>query len=375
MKKYAQPLGLILILLVLSTTAMAQATLSAPSTTPSTGAAATQSALNSLATLPEAETLIYFNPQRILNQAAPRLMPAKDLAIMRQAFEEIRLNAGIDPSKVEYVVLAVRFRKPAVDLGFNPPEVMAVAGGDFNAESLLTLAKLASGGKLREETYGAKTLNLMTIDPIAKEAEKNPILQSFAELGVVALNATTLALGSPGYLKAAIDAEGGTGRISSESLNSLLRDPNALVSAAGSPWSAFAKSFGMRGTEAAERAARCESQLGDFYVAITMDAANFVLRGSMNADNPDTAKIMKNLLSGLLVHAQSFPEPTAQAALKTLTLTAEDSEVVLRADVPPQMILDFIKTQTAPRKEETAPMKSTTPAKKRAPVRRKRRSS
>ena len=32
-------------------------------------------------------------------------------------------------------------------------------------------------------------------------------------------------------------------------LNSLVRDPNALISFAGTPWGSFAKSFGMLGTE------------------------------------------------------------------------------------------------------------------------------
>ncbi len=369
MKKLNQPLGLLLALLVLSTTALSQAALTAPAREP----AIRQTVLSTLAILPEADTLIYLNPQRILNEAAPRLMPEKDLAGMRQAFTEIKQNVGIDPSQIEYLVIAMRFRKPEADLSFNLPEMMAITGGDFSADSLLTLAKLASGDKLREEKYGSKTLSLMTIDPIVKEAEKNPILKSYTEMGIVALNATTIAIGSPRYLKAAIDASEGTGQISAESLNSLLRDPNALISAAGSPWSAFAKSFGMRGTESAARTARCESQLGDFYVALTMEAANFVLRGAMHADNPDTAKIMRNLLSGLLAQAKSIPDPTAQNALKALTLTAEESEVVLRADIPQQMVLDFIKKQTAPK--EVAPAKSAAPVKKKAPVRRRRKAA
>ena len=188
--------------------------------------------LAALANLPEADALIYFNPQRILNEAAPRFMSEKDLVDMRKGFEELRTNVGIDPSKIDYLVIAVRFRKPSADLSFNAPEIMAVAGGDFSAESLLGLARMASGGKLRDEKYGKKTLSLMTIEPIAKEAEKNPILKAFSEVGVVSLNATTLAAGTPGYLRAAIDASEGNGRISTQALNSLLRDPNALASAA-----------------------------------------------------------------------------------------------------------------------------------------------
>ena len=75
---------------------------------------------------------------------------------------------GIDPTKVDYIVIAVRFKKPTADLNFQPPEFMVVASGDFSADSLLVLARMASQGKLRDEKYGDKTMGLMTIDPIAK---------------------------------------------------------------------------------------------------------------------------------------------------------------------------------------------------------------
>lgn len=334
-----------------------------------------QSAINSLSALPEADTLIYINPQRILNEAAPLLMPEKDLAAMRSGFEQMRQDAGVDPTKIEFLVIAVRFRQPAADLSFALPEIMAVAGGDFSADSLLMIARRASGGRLRDETYGAKTLGLMTIDPIAREAEKTPMLKPFSELGIVALNATTIAFGSVGYLKAAVDAGEGTGRISPASLASLFRDQTVLMSAAGSPWRAFAKSFGMHGTQAAPRTPRCESQLGDFYVAVTMDATNFLLRGSMHADNPDTAKIMRNLAATLMGQAAAIPDPGVQQTLKSIALTAEENEVVVNANIPQQVVVQFLKSQIAPKQDAAPATKPTQPSKRRRPARRTRRTA
>ncbi len=313
--------------------------------------AATQALINSLSSLPEADALIYINPQRILNEVVPRFMPAKDVENMRKGFEEVKKNAGIDPAKVDYMVIAVRFKKPTAELNFQPPEFLVVTGGDFSAESLMTLARMASQGKLRDEKYGDKTIGLMTIDPIAKEAEKNPFLKAFSEVGLVSLNANTIASGTPGYLRAAIDAAGGKDRINPATLNSLVRDPNALLSVAGTPWRSFAKSFGMLGTENNARLPRCESNLGDFYVALTMDATNFMIRGVSNADNPDTARIFANLYSGLLHYATgSIPDASAQALLKDLTITAEGDEVLLRADFPQQMVIDLIQQQMKPKR-------------------------
>jgi hypothetical protein len=318
----------------------------------------TQAVINSLSSLPEADTLIYINPQRILNEVVPKLLPAKDVAEMQKGFEEVKKNAGVDPTKVDYIVIAVRFKKPTADLNFQPPEFMIVASGDFSAESLLGMARMASQGKLRDEKYGNKTLGLMTIDPIAKEAEKNPFLRAFSEVGIVSLNANTIAAGTPGYLRAAIDAGEGKERITAEALNSLVRDPNALISLAGTPWRSFAKSFGMLGTETTPRAARCEIKMGDLYAELTMDATNFMIRGVTNADNPDTAKILANLYSGLLKYATGeIPDASAQTLLKGLAITAEGDEVHLNADFPQQMVIDLIQKQMKPKPMEVTDVK------------------
>ncbi len=371
----------LLLMWVLGTPALLQAQESSTaqavlvSTTPAhtTSAPAPQSIIASLANLPEADLLFFINPQRVLNELIPKVMPAKDVEEMRKGFEAAKQMAGVDPTKVDYIVLAVRVRKPTGDLNFQPPEIMAVASGDFSSEALIVLARMASQGKLRDEKYGNKTLGLMTIDPIVKEAEKNPILKSFTEVGVVTLTANSIAVGSPSYLRAAVDAGEGKERISAETLNSLVRDPNVLISIAGRPWHAFAKTFGMQGTETTPRDPRCASKIGDFYAAVTMDATNFMLRGAVNEDNPDTAKIFSNLFSGLLRYASiAAKDPMAQGLVKSVVIAAEGDEVTVRADLPQQMVIDMVRKQMMPppKKAESAAPAPEKPAK--PPVRRRR---
>src|SRR5437016_9313260 len=75
-----------------------------------TAGSANQSTLSSLSNLPEADTLIYISPQRILNDAAPRVLQEAELTKMRSAFGDLKNNAGVDPAKIDYVVIAVRFK-------------------------------------------------------------------------------------------------------------------------------------------------------------------------------------------------------------------------------------------------------------------------
>ena len=293
-------------------------------------------------------------------------MEPAELTKMRNGFAELKKAVGVDPSTIEYLVIAVRFHKPANDLSFVAPDVMAVVGGDFSAESLLTLGQLSLQDKVRVEKHGSKTISLMKIDPIAAEAEKNAIFKPYVEIGAVPLTANSLAIGNLRYLKAAIDAADGTGRINAATLESLLRDPNALIAASGSPLVSFAKSFGLLGLETTSRDSSCDTKFGNFYAAVTMSGTNFNVRGAMNADNPDTAKIINGLLSGLMHHGISaIPDKSAQTILQSLKMTARESEIVIEADIPEKVVANFLKQPQKPKEPATksAP---------RRPVRKKR---
>jgi hypothetical protein len=368
--KPAQVLLIAILFLLVGTTVSAQ--VSTKTSTPALSSASNQGISNLLTSLPEADTLVYINPRRILNEAAPRVMAATDVAKMRMLFEDLKTGVGVDPANIDYIVIALRFHKPSADLSFVPPEVLAVISGDFSSDSLLTLARLSFQDKVRDEKYGAKTLAIMKIDPVAAAAEKTPLLKSFAEIGFAPLNSNSIALGNIGYLKAAMDAADGTGRLSNTTISSLLRDPNALVSAAGSPLSSFAKSFGLLGTQTTPRDSRCDTTFGNFYTAITFDGNNFSVRGAMNADNPDSAKIINGLLSGLLQQAvTSVPDKSAKSVLNNLKLTAIENEVLLSADIPHQLVADFIREQSKPATTVTVQSPPKAPVRKKRTVRRR----
>ena len=322
----------------------------------------------SLANLPDADVLIYVSPQRILNDAAPKVMPATEITKMRASFGDMKKGVGVDPSTIDYLVIALRFHKPAGDLSFIAPDIMAVAGGDFSSDSLVSMAQLMLQDKVRMEKHGSKTIALMTVDEIAAQATKNPMLKSLSEIGAVALSPNSIAIGNLPYLKSAIEAADGTGRINPATLESLLRDPNALAAASGAPIASFAKAFGLFGTETTPRASRCDTPFGNFYSALTMSGTNFNVRGAMNADNPDTAKIISNLLAGLMQQGiNAVPDKKAQSILQTIKMTPQENEIVWEAAIPEQVVAELFKP--SPPKVDA---KQTSPAPKRTPVRRKR---
>jgi len=342
--------ALILAVLALSANVLAQNAL-----TTATNASASQTIVSSLSNLPDADELIYISPHRVLTEAAPRVLPDAELAKMRADLSEVKKQTGIDPANIDFIVFQVRFKKPTAELNFSLPEYLAVASGDFSAETILVLIRQASGGKLRDEKYGSRTISLLMIPEIAQEAQKNSFLKPLSELAIATIGGNTIVAGTPAYVRAAMDAADGKGRINADILNSLMRDPTALISTAGSPMLAFAKTFALLGTENNPRTSRCDSKLGDFYAGITMDATSFKLRGAMNADNPDTAKIIKSLLSSLLQQAtSSIKDSQAQSVLSSLVITPTETEVLLQADISQQAVADFIREQAKPKKQEVS---------------------
>lgn len=358
---------LITLLLVLVQSAAAQE--------PYVKSARAQSVTNALSALPEADVLIYTSPQKILNEAAPKVVAPTEIANMRATFDDIKKSIGIDPSTVDYLVIAIRFHKPAADLSFVAPDVMTVFGGDFSSESLMATAKVYLQEKLRDEAYGSKTISIMPIDQIAEAAVKNPLLKSFVEVGAVPLSGNSIAVGNVRYLRAAIDAADGKGpRLQATALESLLRDQNALISAAGSPLTSFMKSFGMLGTETTARESHCDTRFGDFYGAVTLNGTNFSVRGAMNTDNPDTAKIINNLVSSLWQQAiDSVADKNAQSVLKSIRIVPRESELVWEADIADQTVANFIKEQSKPKEAAKPETSKPAPLPRQKPKRRKPR--
>ncbi len=83
---------------------------------------------------------------------------------------------------------------------------------------------------------------------------------------------------------------------------------------------------------------------GNFYAAVTMTGTNFSVRGAMNADNPDTAKIISGLLAGLMQQGlNAVPDKQAQSVLQSIKMTPRENEIIWEADIPEQAIADFFK--------------------------------
>ena len=91
----------------------------------------------------------------------------------------------------------------------------------------------------------------------------------------------------------------------------------------------------------------------------------------MNADNPDTAKIINNLLTFVMQQGiGAVPDKQAQSILQSVKMSARENEVVWEADIPEKVVADYLKA--APAVAPSPPNPAATKPKPRRPVRKKR---
>lgn len=326
--------------LFLQTSAQAQAT-----------ATNSQTVITSLSTLPESDALVYINASRILNEALPRLVPEKEMQGLRTGLDQLKAFTNIDLKNMEFMIVALRFNKPSGGVMHPLPQTIFVTRGDFDAKALLGMAAMVSEGKLKEETFGTHTLHVLKLSDLSSDAARNPFGAAFSELAASALDGNTLIVGNLSYVKAALEAADGNGRIRPETLSLLMRDPNVLMSIAGSPMTGFAKSLGLRMADHMDSTNPCWTRFGDFYVSLDMDAQNFRFNGAMNADNPDTASMMKNMLAGYIQQGKGMiPDKGVQTMIDQLKLTAEGSEILVEMAIPQETAAKFMRDIFAPKK-------------------------
>jgi hypothetical protein len=337
-------------------------------------------ARGALASLPDSQVVLYVNARRIVNDLLPRVMPAADYRKLVGDAQQV----GFDARQLDYAVVAVRFADPAPQSGL--PEFLVVVRGGFNADSLLMLARLAAGSqnlKSRQETYGSKTLDIFETETVARAMSGadgtggseggKPRSNPYPEVAVTTLDSRTLVAGVPAYVRAAIDAQGGRGRLSAATLDLAAREPQALwsLTAVLPPTLAdYVHKFGVPPNEELDKTL---AWLKQFSLSQGMDALDLTFRAALLTDQPEHASALSGLARMGLVALQT--ELAGEAAkknnkdaadarralsvLKTVVNRTEGSTLVISAAVPVSAIAELVRKQSAKQPKTTARHRTT----------------
>jgi hypothetical protein len=322
-----------------------------------------QDARSTLTNFPESQAVLYINARRLVNEAAPAVVPPE---VLNKAINEAR--QFIDLNGLDYVIVGARL-KGEVSLK-QLPEVLLIVRGNFSADGLLSTARLAGEGMYVQETYGGKNLNVFTLNKPgeggAQSGRKFPVDQ----IAAVALDANTLAIGIPSYLRDAIDAGAGgdKARIKPELVDLALRDANTLISLVTDvppSMSQHLRSFGMPPNAEADRIIDALRQV---QLSVNMLPGTFGVQSILRLDSPESASTLNglvnmgaNLAKGEIakeVQKKTGGERDDMASLlrvfETLTNTTSNNEVVLGLTFQQASLAEVIKRQMAKKQQPQA---------------------
>ncbi|HEV3468798.1 MAG TPA: hypothetical protein VG148_05720 [Pyrinomonadaceae bacterium] len=330
-------------------------------------------ARGALTNFPESQAVLHVNARRIIGEALPRLLPKSEYDKMIAESRKV----GFDVRDVHSLTAGVRFAEPSQTGGF--PEVLIVVRGAFSADALLALARVAASTQSiqpREESYVNKPIQVFDLTNLGRGAEgaapggegaaqgggaAKPPPFPYKEVAAVALDANTLAVGVPAYVRAAVDAANGQGRLKTSLVDLAARDPQALWSLTAELPENMAQHIQKLGVPPNEEVNRILGWLKQLSFSNGMDAVNFTLRAAVLADAPEHANAISGLVRMGLTAAESAaqrdierkrlkPDESWQArialnAIRTFVNRTEGNTVVLGVSVPQSALAEIIRRE------------------------------
>jgi hypothetical protein len=348
---------------------------------PAAHAVRAQDARSALTNFPESQAVLYINARRLINEAAPSVVPPE---VLNKGLAEAR--QFVDLNGLEYVIAGARLKG---DMSLKEmPEFLLIVRGNFSADALLSGARMMGQDMYTQETVGTKTVNVFTFNKPAPAdgaaagsgKGKFPVDQ----IAAVALDANTIAVGIPAYLRDAIEEGGSRPRLKPELVDLAMRDANTLVSLVSDfppGMSKHLRAFGMPQNVEMESMLDAVRQV---QLAVTMQPSTFGVQSILRMDSSEKAMALSGLVNmglGFLkgeiakdLQKASASDKEDKAAflrvLDTLTNASRGSEVELGLTFQQASLAEVIKRQMMAKKQ---PQATATPgANKGAAVKRRR---
>lgn len=308
-----------------------------------------------VAAFPDSRAVALFNARRVFAEVLPAVMSATDLERM---YSEAQRDMGIDLRQVHYVGLGLRYTEPVSQR--TPPDVLVIVKGDFDPNALVNaLAKNARGGRT-QEAYKGRTIEVLRQRPASRSdnASAPPAAPAdpYAEMGAVVLDRNTVVFGIPSYVRAAIDAADGQGRVNAQLADLIVRNPDNLLSIGGDVPASFADmARGMGGLPRDADTNRILSSMRQVQASVSMSqgglGGDFKIEAAIKTDTAETAAWMKQLIDAKLAEGRAAIEQQLQqvppdrqqdredvqtllGAMNSVSNTARDNELQLSITIP-----------------------------------------
>jgi hypothetical protein len=289
--------------------------------------AATAAATGLLASLPVSDAVLSVDVRRLLSDALPRAYnnnPA-ELARVNSEIDKFRASTGLDARSIERLVVGVSYKQTAT--GKTLVETVAIARGNFRNASFTP-----SQSRMQEQKYAGKTIQIFNVDAQVK------LLGLFnmrlTDVAVAALDANTIAVGKLERVRAAIDAQAGRGRVSSEIAALATRDANALVGMGGNVPASLTQNLDMGNISKSIASVR------QFYSTLGTTANGFNMLTALRTESASAAQSLSTMIAGLkqlapfaLGQMPAERQRPLRSLVENTRVNAEGSEVLITLEL------------------------------------------
>lgn len=306
-------------------------------------------AQNAINNLPESDAVVTVNVRRIVNETLPRLLTAEQMTHLQSALAKAKQVAGFDISNIEAAVVGLRLNRSAP---LSIPSMMLVMRGSFKADALVSLLKIGFSGKYQDEKYGAKTLTLMKLSDLMQPGKS---ATTATQIAIVALDSSTIAIGIPAYVKAALDADTGKNRIKPELVQLAGREPNSLIAIAGLVPQGWLAGVLPKDAQSNEEMARLTSSIEQIYLSLNMDAQAFPLSLVLKTNTAENARAVAGLLQMIAQFGTNVTDKNLKAVVEALKITTQDTEVQVRTVLPQDLVAPFVRDLLSPSAKPAEP--------------------
>ena len=283
--------------------------------------------------VPASDLVAVVNVKRMLNETMPMILgsdPAK-LAQANAEVDKFKTKTGIDPRSFDRVVFALRYTYPTPST--TKVESVAIAHGTFNATGLASAVRLAANGKSRDEKYRGANIIILNINDQMKLLGLFDVHVS--DLAICVLDENSLALGTLGNVKAAINA-GKRSRAAADLIALATRDGNAVAGFGANLSSQVRGKLDVGNDTLTKDINSIKQAYGS--VGSTQSDVTVVLVA--RTDSADAAKSLSETVEGLrqlgsmLIGRMAPPKKDlAESALNNLKVTTRGNELEIRTQV------------------------------------------
>ncbi|HZI17034.1 MAG TPA: hypothetical protein VEY09_00420 [Pyrinomonadaceae bacterium] len=284
--------------------------------------------------LPASDVVLAVDLARLFGEGMTRALAGQPERAAQVAadVEQFKARTGIDPRAFDTLTAGGRIVKTPSGAA-KLDHLVAVASGRFDVEAVAAAARRAPNARLTEQKHGGRTVYVLAVGDQLRLF--GLLKMRVGELAFAALDAGTLAVGEPAAVRAAIDAAGGSGRVSAALLDGARIGGDALIAFAGNvPAGTFAGvDVGLPNINRSIEAIR------GFYGNVGMTAAGYQLTTALRTESAADARQLGDTVQALKAIAPGFINVAgdrykfAGRIVESLNITTRSNEVHLRLDL------------------------------------------